>query len=73
VDALTPSERRIADLVTEGRSNRQIAESLFLTKNTVAWHLRHIYRKLGVSTRDELRAQVAAGSNGGGNSSFTPM
>jgi DNA-binding CsgD family transcriptional regulator len=73
VDALTPSERRIADLVTEGRSNRQIAESLFLTKNTVAWHLRHIYRKLGVSTRDELRAQVAAEPNGGGNGSFTPM
>jgi DNA-binding CsgD family transcriptional regulator/tetratricopeptide (TPR) repeat protein len=54
VDALTPSERRIAQLAADGHTNRNIAETLFLTKNTVGWHLRHIYRKLDVGSREAL-------------------
>jgi DNA-binding CsgD family transcriptional regulator len=56
VSALTPSEYRIAALAAQGQTNRQIAESLFLTQNTVAWHLSHVYRKLDVSSRTELHS-----------------
>jgi DNA-binding CsgD family transcriptional regulator len=54
VAALTPSELRIADLVAAGHTNREIAERLFLTKNTVEWHLRHVYQKLGTRSRTAL-------------------
>src|SRR5205823_2970187 len=54
LDALTPSERRIAELAASGAGNRQIAELLFLTKNTVEWHLKHVYRKLDVGSREDL-------------------
>jgi DNA-binding NarL/FixJ family response regulator len=52
--ALTPSERRIAELAAEGQLNREIAEALFVTTNTVEYHLRNAYRKLGISSRTEL-------------------
>lgn len=60
IAALTPSERRIADLAAAGDTNRAIAESLFLTKNTVEWHLRNIFKKLGVKSRAQLRELLAA-------------
>ena len=53
-DALTISERRVAHLVAEGRSNRQVADELFLSVKTVAAHLTTIYAKLGVRSRTEL-------------------
>ncbi len=59
VRALTPSELRVARLAAEGQSNREIAQALFVTKKTVADHLRAGYRKLGVSRRDELPAALA--------------
>lgn len=52
--SLTPTETRIARLATRGVSNREIAEQLFVSRNTIAWHIRNIYRKLGVETRDGL-------------------
>jgi len=58
VDALTPSELRVAELAASGYTNRTIAEMLFLTKNTVEWHLRHVFRKLDVNSRDELAARL---------------
>ncbi|MFZ0091263.1 MAG: AAA family ATPase [Solirubrobacteraceae bacterium] len=55
--ALTPGERRVALLAAEGRTTRQIAGELYVTPKTVEFHLRHIYRKLGVpSTRAALPA-----------------
>jgi DNA-binding CsgD family transcriptional regulator len=54
IESLTPSERRIADLVAAGHSNRAVAETLFLTKGTVEWHLSHIYQKLDVRGREGL-------------------
>jgi DNA-binding CsgD family transcriptional regulator len=51
---LTPSERRIAQLARIGRSNRQIAQDLYLSIKTVEGHLARAYGKLGISTRRDL-------------------
>src|SRR5262249_47296747 len=59
-DALTPSERRIADMATGGLSNPEIAQELFLTVKTVEMHLTHAYRKLGIRRRTELAEALAA-------------
>jgi DNA-binding CsgD family transcriptional regulator len=53
-EGLTPAERRVAVLVAEGRTNREVAAALFLTERTVASHLSHVYAKLGVRSRTEL-------------------
>ena len=57
-DALTPSERRVAELAARGESNAQIAQTLFVTVKTVEMHLTHAYRKLGISRRSELHAAL---------------
>jgi len=57
---LSETERRIVELVAAGRRNREVADELNLSPNTVAWNLSKVYRKLGVSSRTELAAQVAA-------------
>ena len=57
-EGLTPAERRVAVLVAEGRTNREVAAALFLTERTVASHLSHIYAKLGVRSRTELARQL---------------
>ena len=54
--SLTPSERRVCELAASGRTNRQIAQDLFVTTSTVETHLRHAYRKLGLRSRDRLAA-----------------
>ncbi len=59
VDALTPSERRVARLAADGRTNRQIAQSLYVTLKTVETHLAHAYAKLGISQRSELPGALA--------------
>ncbi len=56
---LSPREREIADLVAEGRSNKQVAATLFLSDRTVEYHLSAVYRKLGVRSRTELAATLA--------------
>jgi DNA-binding CsgD family transcriptional regulator len=53
-EGLTAAERRVADLVADGWTNREIAATLFLAERTVASHLTHIYAKLGVRSRTEL-------------------
>jgi DNA-binding NarL/FixJ family response regulator len=59
-DALTSAERRVASLAADGLSNRQIAEHLFITQPTVETHLRHAFQKLGITSRADLPAQLAA-------------
>ena len=54
LDSLTARERQTAALAAEGMSNRDIAETLVVTVKTVEWHLKHSYRKLGVSSRGKL-------------------
>ncbi|MDW5598512.1 helix-turn-helix transcriptional regulator, partial [Conexibacter stalactiti] len=61
VDALTPSERRVAALAADGRSNREIAQELFVTLATVETHLTRAYRKLDLSGRDGLAQALAGG------------
>jgi DNA-binding CsgD family transcriptional regulator len=51
---LTGAERRVAALVAEGRTNREVAAALFLGERTVETHLSHVYAKLGVRSRAEL-------------------
>ena len=57
-DALTPSERRVADAAAAGLSNRGIAEQLFVTVSTVEYHLYNAYRKLGIDGRTKLPAAL---------------
>jgi predicted ATPase/DNA-binding CsgD family transcriptional regulator len=54
VSALTRREREIAGLVTDGMSNREIAERLVISKRTVDAHVEHIFAKLGVSSRVQV-------------------
>ena len=56
--SLTESQERVATLATEGWSNREIAERLFVTIKTVETHLMAVYRKLGINRRDELRGAL---------------
>jgi DNA-binding CsgD family transcriptional regulator len=62
LDSLTASERRIAELASEGLTNREIAQTLFITARTVEGHLTSVFRKLRLGSRDELRAALAAGA-----------
>ena len=55
---LTESERRVAVLVAEGKTNREVATALFLGERTVASHLTHIYAKLDVRSRTELARRL---------------
>ncbi len=59
VDALTPSELRVARRAAAGHSNRAIAEQLFVTRKTVETHLSNVYRKLGIASRGQLRSAIA--------------
>ncbi|HLZ60881.1 MAG TPA: LuxR C-terminal-related transcriptional regulator [Ktedonosporobacter sp.] len=58
VESLSPQEQRVLKLLVAGRSNREIAQELVVSINTVKDHVKHLYRKLGVSTR--LQASSAA-------------
>ena len=58
--ALTPAEERIANLVAEGKTNREVAAALFLSERTVEGHLSRVYGKLGVRSRTELAHELAA-------------
>jgi DNA-binding CsgD family transcriptional regulator len=59
VDSLTASELRVAELASQGRTNREIAEALFVTSRTVEGHLTSIFRKLELGSRNELHAALA--------------
>jgi DNA-binding CsgD family transcriptional regulator len=60
LEALTASERRIAELAAEGLTNREIAQTLFITTRTVEGHLTGVFNKLNVKARTELPAALAA-------------
>jgi DNA-binding CsgD family transcriptional regulator len=59
---LTATERRVADLIAAGATNRDAAAALFVSVRTIETHVASIYRKLGVRTRAELARRVSSGS-----------
>ncbi|MEA2143969.1 MAG: hypothetical protein QOI64_2399, partial [Solirubrobacteraceae bacterium] len=59
-DSLTPGEHRVSDLAAQGLSNKQIAQALFVTLRTVEMHLSNAYRKLEISSREQLPAVLSA-------------
>jgi Response regulator containing a CheY-like receiver domain and an HTH DNA-binding domain len=64
VDALTPAELRVVQEATTGRSNREIAQALFVTPKAVEFHLANAYRKLHISSRSELAGAMATPTSG---------
>lgn len=58
--SLTAAQQQVARLAADGRTNRQIAEELFVTIKTVETHLAAVYRKLDIATRDALADMLAA-------------
>jgi DNA-binding CsgD family transcriptional regulator len=60
-ESLTASEDRTAALAAEGLTNREIAQRQFVTVKAVEWHLSNVYRKLDISSRDELTGALAPG------------
>ena len=58
-DLLTPAERRVVDLATDGLSAGEIADALFITVKAVEWHLRSASRKLGARSRDQLLSSLS--------------
>jgi sigma-54 dependent transcriptional regulator, acetoin dehydrogenase operon transcriptional activator AcoR len=63
-ESLSDTELAVADLAARGRTNRAIADALVVSPHTVDSHLRHIYTKLGISSRVELTRLVLANSGG---------
>jgi DNA-binding CsgD family transcriptional regulator len=58
-EALTASELRIARLAAQGATNREIAQTLFLSRRTIEVHLTNTYRKLNIDSRQNLRSALA--------------
>lgn len=62
LESLTPSERRVAYLAAGGKTNPEIAQHLYVSRKTVESHLRSIYRKLDISSREHLAGKLDARS-----------
>ncbi|HSH59608.1 MAG TPA: LuxR C-terminal-related transcriptional regulator [Acidimicrobiales bacterium] len=58
-DALTRTELEVVTLAGEGLTNREVAERLYISPRTVETHMTHVFAKLGLSSRVDLRAEVA--------------
>ena len=63
-EGLTAAQTRVAELVVAGLTNPQIAQQLHMSVRTVESHLSHVYREHHVSSRSQLVAALAAGSEG---------
>ena len=63
---LTPTERKVAELVAQGRRNTEVAKALGVSAKTVEYHLTRVYRKLGLRSRTDLALLVTGASGGPG-------
>jgi DNA-binding NarL/FixJ family response regulator len=70
-NGLTPTEQRVADLVADGRSNKEVAAELFVSVRTVEANLTRVYAKLGIRSRTELAA-IRQASDGRSHSPARP-
>jgi DNA-binding CsgD family transcriptional regulator len=61
MSCLTAQEQKVTMLVGQGATNREAASALFLSTKTIEFHLRSVYRKLGVRSRAELAHLVGQG------------
>jgi DNA-binding CsgD family transcriptional regulator len=66
-EQLTPQEMQVARLVAEGSSNRQVAAQMFISPNTVEYHLQKVFRKVGVSSRTQLARTMLDQAGGNAN------
>jgi DNA-binding CsgD family transcriptional regulator len=57
---LTPQEMQIALALAGGKTTRETAAALFLSPKTIEYHLRHVYDKLGIHSREELARKLSA-------------
>jgi DNA-binding NarL/FixJ family response regulator len=64
-DELTATELRVAELAAAGMTNREVAQVTFMSAKTVEAHLASVYRKLGIRSRAQLGASVAALASAG--------
>jgi DNA-binding CsgD family transcriptional regulator len=62
-ESLTPTERQVVELATDGLTNPEIGQRMFISRGTVKIHLSHIYAKLGVRNRSELASRAARRTN----------
>jgi DNA-binding CsgD family transcriptional regulator/tetratricopeptide (TPR) repeat protein len=63
INELTPQELQIALLLAAGKTTRETAAALFLSPKTVDYHLRHVYQRLGIHSRDELAERMRRASS----------
>jgi DNA-binding CsgD family transcriptional regulator len=63
IDSLTASERRVARLAAQGKSNPEIAQHLYVSRKTIESHLGAIYRKLDINSREQLAHSMEASSS----------
>ena len=71
-DGLTPAQTRVAELVVDGLSNREIASTLYMSPRSVEAHLTKIYREYGVRSRAQLVAALSAAPGSASNGSAAP-
>lgn len=57
-DSLTPTERRVAQLVADGKANKEVAAALFVTVKAVEANLSRVYAKLGIRSRAQLARRI---------------
>jgi DNA-binding NarL/FixJ family response regulator len=69
--ALTPAEERVAALVAEGKTNREVAAALYLSERTVEGHLSRIFGKLGIKHRTEIASALPSRQTQGVDASNT--
>ena len=73
IDELTPQELQIALLLADGKTTREAAAALFLSPKTIEYHLRHVYQKLDIHSREELAEVLATRAAGDGERVEDPL